>query len=401
MEPVEFLVVGGGILGLATARALLKARPEGGLVLLEKETELARHQTGHNSGVIHSGLYYKPGSLKAQYCKAGREALVRFAQERGLDHEITGKVVVAANAEQAGQLEGLKARGEENGLTDLRLLEPAEIADIEPHCVGVRGLWVPQTGITHYPQVAAALAQEANETGRAEILTGHEALSITAQQGLWRVDTGRRTFWARRITLCTGLQSDRWLHLAHQKPDLKILPFRGDYYDLTAAARAKVRNLIYPVPDLRFPFLGVHFTRMIQGGVECGPNAVLALKREGYRRADLDWGDAWENLSFAGTWRLFAQHWQQGLGELLRAWSKQRFLDSLRELIPSLTLTDIQPGRAGVRAQAVDPQGRLLDDFAYAEGPGMVQVLNAPSPAATSSLALGEAVAQRLLAHHL
>lgn len=397
METLDYLVVGGGILGLATARALLQSDPADRVTLLEKENDLAQHQTGHNSGVIHSGLYYKPGSLKALYCKSGREELVRFAEERGLNYELTGKVVVATKPAEEAQLEMLQRRGEENGLDGLKMLNPAQIAEIEPHCQGTKGLWVPQTGIIDYVAVTNELAKEAEETGRAQVLCGQEVTSITRENQLWRIATPARTYWAKKIVLCTGLQSDRWLHLAAERPDLRILPFRGDYYELSEAAQGKVNNLIYPVPDLRFPFLGVHFTRMIGGGVECGPNAVFALKREGYKRSDFNLKEAAESLSFSGTWRLFARHWRPGLGELARAWSKRRFLASLQQLIPSLSLADIHPGRAGVRAQAVDEEGRLLDDFAYAEAPGMVQVLNAPSPAATSSLALGRAIAQRLL----
>lgn len=398
METLDYLVVGGGILGLATARALLQSDPAAQVTVLEKESDLAQHQTGHNSGVIHSGLYYKPGSLKALYCKSGRDELVRFAEERGLKYELTGKVVVATKLAEEAQLEMLQRRGEENGLDGLKMLNPAQIAEIEPHCRGTKGLWVPQTGIIDYVAVTKELAQEAKETGCAQVICGQEATSITKENQLWRVGTSLRTYWAKKLVLCAGLQSDRWLHLAAERPSLRILPFRGDYYELTDRAQSKVNNLIYPVPDLRFPFLGVHFTRMIGGGVECGPNAVFAFKREGYHRSDFDLKETAQSLSFSGTWRLFARHWRPGLGELARAWSKRRFLASLQQLIPSLNLADIHPGRAGVRAQAVDQEGKLLDDFAYAEAPGMIQVLNAPSPAATSSLALGREVARRIRA---
>jgi L-2-hydroxyglutarate oxidase len=387
----DIAVVGGGIVGMATAMSVL-ARTHVSLVVLEKEDRLAAHQTGNNSGVIHSGLYYKPGSLKARNCTTGREALYRFCAERGIPAERCGKVVVATREEQLPVLEELRRRGEANGLTGLRRLRPEEIREIEPHATGIAGLFVAQTGIVDYARVTEAYAEEVRRTG-GEVLLGACVHRIAHDGGGLVLETGAGEVRCRALINCAGLQSDRVARLAGAEPGVRIVPFRGEYYELAPERRNLVRNLIYPVPDPEFPFLGVHFTRMIGGGVEAGPNAVLAFKREGYSRWSFSAGDLFDAFSYGGFWRMAGSYWRMGLGELWRSWNKGAFVRALQALMPEIAAADLVPGGAGVRAQALDPDGKLVDDFRIVEAERQIHVLNAPSPAATASISIGETIA--------
>ena len=387
----EIAVVGGGIVGMATAMSVL-ARRRVSLVVLEKENRLAAHQTGNNSGVIHSGLYYKPGSLKARNCTAGREALYRFCAERGIPAERCGKVVVATREKQLPVLEELWRRGEANGLTGLRRLQPEEIREIEPHAAGIAGLFVPQTGIVDYARVTEAYAEEVRRGG-GEVLLGARVHGIAHDGRGLVLETGKGEVRCRHLVNCAGLQSDRVARLAGAEPGVRIVPFRGEYYELAPERCDLVRNLIYPVPDPEFPFLGVHFTRMIGGGVEAGPNAVLAFKREGYSRWSFSAGDLFDAFSYGGFWRMAGSNWRMGLGELWRSWNKGAFVRALQALMPEIAAADLVPGGAGVRAQALDPDGKLVDDFRIVEAERQIHVLNAPSPAATASISIGETIA--------
>jgi L-2-hydroxyglutarate oxidase len=389
----DVAVIGGGIVGLALAWTLSRDSPAS-VLLLEAEPRLASHQTGHNSGVIHSGLYYRPGSLKARNCAAGRDAIYRFCADRGIAHERCGKLVVAVDPSELPALDELERRGRQNGLTGLRRLGGEELKEHEPHAAGVAALLVPETGIVDYGRVAAALAAEAAEAG-AEIVTGARVRGVRRDGGSFRLLSTRGERRARHLVNCGGLQSDRVARSCGVRPDLRIIPFRGEYYKLAPSSEHLVRNLIYPVPDSRFPFLGVHFTRMIGGGVEAGPNAVLALRREGYGRLSFSPRDAWGIVSYGGFWRMASRYWRTGVGEVRRSWSTAAFVASLRRLLPPLTDGDVHRHGAGVRAQAVAPDGRLVDDFHILEAPQMLHVLNAPSPAATASLSIGHALAER------
>jgi L-2-hydroxyglutarate oxidase len=388
----DVAVIGGGIVGAATAMALLEATPGLSLVLMEKEARLAAHQTGHNSGVIHSGLYYRPGSLKAQNCTAGREALYAFCAEHDVPHERCGKVVVATREEELPQLAELEQRGRQNGLAGLRCLDAAQLREFEPQVAGLAGLHVPQTGIVDYVAVTEAYAGVVRRRG-GEIRTASRVVSIRRTPDGFRLGTSRGEVMSRSIVNCAGLQCDRVARLAGSDPQVRIVPFRGEYYELAEARRSLVRNLIYPVPDPAFPFLGVHFTRMIDGRVEAGPNAVLAFKREGYHRLSFSLHDTLETFGYGGFWWLAGRYWLAGLREYYRSFSKSAFVRDLQRLIPALREDDVVRGGAGVRAQAVDPAGKLLDDFRIVEGEGMIHVLNAPSPAATASIAIGRTVA--------
>jgi L-2-hydroxyglutarate oxidase len=392
----DVAVIGGGIVGAATAMALLEATPGLSLVLLEKEARLAAHQTGHNSGVIHSGLYYRPGSLKALNCTAGREALYAFCAEHDVPHERCGKVVVATCDEEMPQLAELEQRGRQNGLTGLRRLDAAQLREFEPQVAGIAGLHVPQTGIVDYVAVTEAYAAVVRRRG-GEIRTASRVVSIRRTPGGFRLGTSREAVESRFIINCAGLQSDRVARLAGSDPQVRIVPFRGEYYELAEARRSLVRNLIYPVPDPAFPFLGVHFTRMIDGRVEAGPNAVLAFRREGYHRLSFSLFDTLETFAYGGFWWLAGRYWLTGLQEYRRSFSKSAFVRDLQRLIPALREEDVVRGGAGVRAQALDPAGKLLDDFRIVEAEGMIHVLNAPSPAATASIAIGRAVAGKAL----
>jgi L-2-hydroxyglutarate oxidase len=381
----DVAVIGGGIVGMATAHELLTRDPDLALVVLEAEDRLAAHQSGNNSGVIHSGLYYKPGSLKARYCVEGREETYRFCLQHGIAHERCGKIVVATRPEQLPALQELERRGRANGLQGLRSLSAGELRDHEPHVAGIAGLHVPETGIVDYAEVTRKLGELVAAVG-GYIRLGSRVIGCRRLGSELIVRTTRGEIACRFLINCGGLQCDRLAALCGVRPGVRIVPFRGEYYELTAARRSLVRNLIYPVPDPRFPFLGVHFTRTIHGGIEAGPNAVLALRREGYGWTAFSLRDVMDMAGYAGFWRMASRYWKTGLGELHRSLSKAAFVRALRELLPELQSEDIQPAGAGVRAQALTPEGALVDDFRIVAAERMIHVLNAPSPAATASL---------------
>jgi L-2-hydroxyglutarate oxidase len=386
-------VIGGGIVGLATARAI-QGDGRTSIVVVEAENRLAAHQTGHNSGVIHSGLYYRPGSLKARNCVEGRDALYRFCEENGIPHENCGKVVVATSPAEADALTALEQRGRENGLAGIRRLDREELREREPHVAGVRGLLVPETGIVDYGRVADAMAARIRARG-GSIHTASRVTGIQRAASGFTLETTSGEIEADNLVNCGGLQSDRLARLSGVEPGLRIVPFRGEYYKLVPEREHLVRHLIYPVPDPRFPFLGVHFTRMIDGGVEAGPNAVLSLAREGYSRFSLSARDAVDTLTYRGLWRMASRHWRTGFGEVWRSFSRGAFVRALQKLVPDLRPADVKRHGAGVRAQAVGPDGALLDDFHILEAERMLHVLNAPSPAATASLSIGRTLAAR------
>lgn len=388
------VVIGGGIVGLATALAMAeRGFPP---IVLEAEDRLAAHQTGHNSGVVHSGLYYKPGSLKALTCRAGLEAMYRFCGEENVPYRRCGKLVVAIRKEELPRLAALEERGRANGVT-LRRLRPEEIREHEPEVVGIAGLWVEETGVVNYSVVTHAMSKRLARLG-GEVRTGHRVLAIRREGQILILETSRGLFRTSRMVNCAGLQSDRVARLAGIEPEVRIVPFRGEYYVLRPERAGLVRGLIYPVPDPGLPFLGVHFTRGLDNVVEAGPNAVLALKREGYAWGDISARDVIDWASFPGFWRMARAQWRTGAVEIMRSLSRKRFLESLRTLLPALSDGDIERGGSGVRAQAVSLDGRLVDDFHILTAPGMVHVLNAPSPAATASLAIGWEVAKRAIA---
>jgi L-2-hydroxyglutarate oxidase len=387
----DVAIIGGGIVGLATAMSLTARRPLS-LIVLEAENHLAAHQTGHNSGVIHSGLYYKPGSLKARNCVEGREAMYRFCREHDIAHEQCGKLVVAADERELPALRMLEERGQANGLKGIKRLEPGELKEYEPHVAGIAGLVVPETGIVDYKQVTQTYARLIDQAGGL-IQTGARVMGCQQRSDELVLQTSQGDLHCRHLVNCAGLQSDRVARLCGVDPGLKIVPFRGEYYELVPERHHLVKNLIYPVPDPRFPFLGAHFTRMIQGGVEAGPNAVLAFKREGYQRTSFSPGDAWETLTYRGFWHLASKYWRMGSGEFYRSFSKRAFVKALQKLIPELGFADVHPAGAGVRAQALEPNGFLVDDFRIVETPRMVHVLNAPSPGATASISIGQKIA--------
>jgi L-2-hydroxyglutarate oxidase LhgO len=389
----DLLVIGGGIVGLSTAMEMTRRFPRLRTVVLEKESGVARHQSGHNSGVIHSGLYYKPGSLKARLCVEGAAAMVEFCQRHGIAHEICGKVVLAASEDEIARLEDLFHRGQANGIGGLRLIGPEEVRELEPHCRAVRALHVPGTGITDYTKVCEKYAELIVAQG-GKLCTGSEVTGFSRRGPGTVIETKSGTYATRYVINCAGLHSDRVSRLAGYPTDIRIVPFRGEYYDLTPAGQHLVRNLIYPAPDPRFPFLGVHFTRRITGGVEAGPNAVLALKREGYRKTDVSVGDALATLAFPGFWKLASRYWRYGLGEFYRSWSKPAFVEALQRLVPEVQHSDLVPGGSGVRAQALRRDGALVDDFLFQPQENMLHVLHVPSPAATASLAIGRAIVQ-------
>jgi (S)-2-hydroxyglutarate dehydrogenase len=388
----DVAIIGGGIIGVSVANALLDARPSLRLVLLEAESHLGTHQTGHNSGVIHSGLYYKPGSLKARLCAEGREAMYRFCQEHGIAHERCGKIVVATREEELPRLEELHRRGTANGLPGLQWLIPEQIREHEPHASGIRGLYVPTTGIADYKGVVRTMGRMALDRG-CDLKTAARVIGCRRYGGELILETHAGDVRTKGLVNCAGLQSDRVARMCGVNPGVRIIPFRGEYYELIPSRHSLVKNLIYPVPDPRFPFLGVHFTRMATGGVEAGPNAVLALKREGYRWADVRLKDLLETLTYSGFWKMAGRYWKTGVGEVWRSLNKAAFVSALQRLLPELKSEDVKPAGAGVRAQAVDPEGKLLDDFHIVQEKGMVHVLNAPSPGATSSLSIGKAIA--------
>ncbi len=389
----DIIIVGGGIVGLATAYKLNVKYPTKKILVLEKEAEVAAHQTGHNSGVIHSGLYYKPGSYKAKNCVDGRRELVAFAKEHRVKHDICGKIVVATQASELAHMNKVLNNGIANGVEGIEKIDAARIKEIEPFCSGIEGLWVPCTGIIDYADVSRKYVELIQgRFPQSKVLTSHEVVAFEKQEGYTDVITPKGKFSGTYLIACAGLQSDRIAKKEGAKINTAIVGFRGDYFDLTEKGMKKVRNLIYPVPDPKYPFLGVHFTRMIEGGVECGPNAVFVFKREGYGKTDFSLKDTAEAFSFGGTWKFFAKNIKFGWDEYRGAFSKKFFLKRLRKLIPDLQLDDITPGRAGVRAMALAPEGEMIDDFKIEVNGNAIHVLNAPSPAATSSLAIGTAI---------
>jgi (S)-2-hydroxyglutarate dehydrogenase len=387
----DVTIIGGGIVGLAVALEITKRFPRLRLLLLEKENRVGQHQSGHNSGVIHSGIYYKPGSLKAKLCVEGARAMVAFCREHGIPHQVCGKVIVATSVEQLPRLEELRRRGEANGLTGVQAIGPEQLREIEPHARGLRALVVPSTGITDYGAVCAKYA-ELIQTQGGTILTSTAVTGLRTLASEIMIETNGPAFSTTYLINCAGLFSDRISRMAGAEPDVMIVPFRGEYYDLIPERSSLVRALIYPVPDPRFPFLGVHFTRRVTGGVDAGPNAVLALRREGYGRTDFSLNDLGSSLAFPGFWRMAARHWRSGLGEFRRSFSKPAFVRALQQLVPEIRDKDLVPGSSGVRAQALRRDGTLVDDFQLVPSRNMMHVLNVPSPAATASLLIARAI---------
>lgn len=408
-EPVfDVAVVGAGIVGLATAMALTDGAGDGRggdrsrrplrVVVLEAEDRLAAHQTGHNSGVIHSGLYYAPGSLKARLCTEGREAMFAFCAAHGIAHARCGKLVVAVRPDELPRLDDLEARGRANGLAGLRRLGPGEIAAVEPHAVGLAALWVPETGIVDYRLVAHAFADLVARRG-GEVRLSSRLTGVRREPDGLALDTTGGPVRARHLVACAGLHADRVAALCGVPAGVRIVPFRGEYHRLVGPSADLVRHLIYPVPDPRFPFLGVHFTRGIDGAVHVGPNAILALARHGYARGSFDVRDAAAIAGSPAVWRLCARYWRLGMGEIVRSWSRRALARALRAIVPAVRAADLVPAGAGVRAQALEPSGALVDDFRIVEGERMIHVLNAPSPAATASISIGRHIAERATAH--
>ncbi len=392
----DVAIIGGGIVGCATALAITSRNPGLKIVLFEKEAQLASHQTGHNSGVIHAGLYYRPGSLKAATCASGREALYNFCAEHDIPHQRCGKVVIAVDETELLALDELERRGKANGLDGLLRLTASELKEREPHIRGIAGLFVPQTGIVDYVRVANKMAEIFQSHGGI-IHLGTQITQVTSGHDRYLLHAARNTFQARALVNCAGLHADRVARSAGLHPNLQIVPFRGEYYEFKPESCGLVKHLIYPVPDPQMPFLGVHFTRMIDGTVEAGPNAVLAWKREGYNRSDISLRDLVDTLTFGGFWKLSARFWHVGIKEYGRSFSKKLFVKSLQRLMPEIRDKDLVPGGSGVRAQAVDREGRMIDDFCIQTEGRMVHVLNAPSPAATASLSIGEHIADRAM----
>lgn len=390
----DLIVIGGGIVGLATARRYLQRFPGAAVLVLEKENDVALHQTGRNSGVIHSGIYYKPGSLKAKNCRRGKRLLEEFAVEHGVKHEICGKVVVAVDQSEVERLEKLHERGRANGV-QCSLIDAERLRDIEPHVRGVKAIHVPETGIIDYKGMCRKLVEVIEAKG-GRVVTGARAVGMREETGGIVIETVAGEFSARHAVNCAGLHSDRVAALAGRGRTVRIVPFRGEYFEVKKEAEHLCRHLIYPVPDPSFPFLGVHYTRMVLGGVECGPNAVLAFAREGYTKSTVDLGDLIDVLTYGGFWKLAKKHWRTGSMEMWRSFSKAAFVKSLQRLIPEIRAEHLEPAPAGVRAQALAPDGALVDDFVIEEHGRSVHVCNAPSPAATSSLAIGETVVERL-----
>ncbi len=391
----DFVIVGGGIVGLATGLRILEARPGVKLLLIEKEDSLGRHQTGHNSGVLHAGLYYKPGSLKAKLAVEGLRQMVSFCQTHKVSYERCGKIVVATEPNELPRLDKLMERGVANGLKGLRKLSAEEIREIEPHAAGLAAIHVPEEGIVDYAGVVDAMAKKLRALG-GKIITGERVEGLKAAGGIWSVKTPNETYETTQVVACAGLHSDRMVSRSGMKPSAKIMPFRGEYYMIRKERQSLVRNLIYPVPDPQFPFLGVHFTRMVKGGVEAGPNAVLAMAREGYTWGDINIRDLSESLSFMGLWKFMLKYPSLCSYEIWRSISRREFCRSLQKLVPEICEQDLETGSAGVRAQAMSADGSLVEDFSFVEGPGILHVVNAPSPAATASLAIGAEITRQL-----
>ena len=400
----DIAIIGAGIVGLATAYKIVKVQPKLRICVIEKEHNLGLHQTSTNSGVIHSGIYYKPGSLKATNCKKGYDELLIFTKQHGIPHDICGKVIVATDTSELPSLDNILKRGEANGMTGIRMISAEECKEIEPYVRCEKAIWVPQTGIIDFPAMARKYAELIQNQGNT-LLFNHQVMNIVEKNNSIVVETtpyfenNMSEIEAKLVINCAGLYADKIAKLTQPEINVQVLPFRGEYFELKKEKEYLVNNLIYPVPNPNFPFLGVHFTRMIHGGIEAGPNAVFAFKREGYKRTDVDFTELWETLRFSGFRKIAAKYWREGLDELHRSYSKRAFVKTLQKLIPDIQSGDITEGGAGVRAQACDAQGNLIDDFMILETKSVINVWNAPSPAATASLAIGESVAQKALAH--
>jgi L-2-hydroxyglutarate oxidase len=389
----DFIVVGAGIVGMATAYKLQLKFPQKSIAVLEKESDIALHQTGRNSGVIHSGIYYKPGSYKAKNCKNGRLQLVKFAKENNINHDVCGKVIVAVNDGEISVLNQIYQRGIDNETEGIRFLNQSELKEKEPFIEGVKAIYVPVAGIIDYVAVSKAFGKKITEINKkSTIITHCEVTKIFSEEDNTQLVTTKGKFTAARVLFCGGLQSDRLAALDNLKIDMKIVGFRGDYYDLKPNAVHKINNLVYPVPDPKFPFLGVHFTRMIHGGIECGPNAVFTFKREGYNKTSFSIKDSFEALTFKGTWRLFAKNRAKGVDEYKRAFSQKLFVKALQKMMPSLKTSEVIASRSGVRAQAIDFNGNMVDDFKISVHKQNIHVLNAPSPAATACLSIADEI---------
>lgn len=394
---MRFAIIGGGIVGLATALELKRLAPDAAVQVLEKEPRVGAHQSTHNSGVLHAGLYYKPGSLKAKLAVSGIRRMIAFCQQHGIRHEVCGKLVVATSPDETERLRTLLDRGTQNGLRGLRWLEPAELKEIEPHAAGVAAVHVPEEGIVDYRAVCDAMERGLREAGAA-VAVGAKVAKIRRAGGESVVHSSAGDFVADYVINCAGLYCDRVAAAAGERREARIVPFRGEYYKLRPSAERLVRHLIYPVPDPTFPFLGVHFTRLVEGGVEAGPNAVLATAREGYSKTTVRPGEFLDAIAYRGLWNFMNRHRAMAWAEIRRSFSKKRFCASLQRLVPEVQESDLEPGGAGVRAQAMLPDGTLVQDFHFLERPGALHVLNAPSPGATASLAIGEYIAQKALA---
>ncbi len=392
----DIIIIGGGIVGLASAYQIKKARPDLNLAVLEKENRVAAHQTGNNSGVIHSGLYYKPGSLKALNCIKGYNLIVDFCKKEDIPHEICGKIVVATDQVEVPRLETLYERGVQNGLKNIKKLKKEELKDYEPHVTGVAGLFVPQTGIIDFKAVSNKYAEKIIELG-GEVLLSRKVENIVKKNNSIHIETTLGQYETNLVINCAGLYSDKIASLTVPNLDVRIIPFRGEYYKIKESKHYLVKNLIYPVPDPAFPFLGVHYTRMIEGGIEAGPNAVFAMAKEGYKKSDINLKELFESLGWPGFRKVAGKYWKTGMGEYYRSFSKAAFTKALQKLIPEIQQDDLIPGGAGVRAQACDRTGGLLDDFLILESEHVINVCNAPSPAATSSLSIGATVAEKVM----
>jgi len=393
----DFIVVGGGIVGLASAYKLQLKFPNKSIAILEKETEVGKHQTGRNSGVMHSGIYYKPGSYKAENCNNGHTQLVHFAKENNVKHDICGKIIVATKNKELPILEDIYKRGIQNGTEGISFLTSKEIQQKEPFIKGIKAIWVPTAGIIDYVGVCKAFVRQIEMLNtKSNFYASSEVKIIDSSNNKTILTTTKGVFEASQVIFCTGLQSDRNAKKDNIKLAVKIVGFRGDYFELTPEASYKINNLVYPVPDPKFPFLGVHFTRMVNGSIECGPNAVFTFKREGYNRTSFSLKDTFEALTFKGTWKLFSKHWRKGIDEYKRAFSKRLFVKELQKMMPSLTENDVQPARSGVRAQAIDYNGNMVDDFKIEKQQNNIHVINAPSPAATACLAIADEIISKI-----
>jgi len=391
----DVAIIGGGIVGLATAYQLSKKFPKLSVAVIEKESSLAKHQTGHNSGVLHSGIYYKPGSLKAINCRQGKKAMEKFCEEQNIDFELCGKIIVALNDEEVPRMQNIFQRGQENGV-NCKIISREEMLEIEPHVAGVQAIHVPECGIVNYKQVSLRLGEIIEEKEENRLFLGHQVTKIKNLNDSLVIETNKGVIECKQLINCGGLHSDKVTKLGGQKPPAKIIPFKGEYFELKENAKHHCKNLIYPVPDPAFPFLGVHFTRMIDGTVECGPNAVLAFGREAYGKFDLNLKDLLESITYPGFQKMAIKHWKMGWGEMWRSYNKGAFVKALKRLIPEIEASHLISAPAGIRAQAVSPEGGLVDDFLIEENSRIINLCNAPSPAATASLNIGSTIVEKI-----